>query len=33
LGQAIHERFGELGGVDLPELSREAIGPAVGFGE
>ncbi|OYX55770.1 MAG: plasmid stabilization protein [Brevundimonas subvibrioides] len=32
LGQAINERFGALGGVDLPDLSREAIRP-VDFGE
>ena len=25
LGHAIHERFGALGGVDLPEIQREAI--------
>lgn len=24
-GQAIHQRFARLGGVDLPEVSREAI--------
>lgn len=24
LAQAIHERFGSLGGVDLPDLSRDA---------
>jgi plasmid stability protein len=33
LGQAINERFGELGGVDLPDLPREAIRPPVAFGE
>jgi len=32
LGQAINERFGALGGVDLPDLPREAI-RAVDFGE
>ena len=32
LGQAINERFGALGGVDLPALPREAI-RAVDFGE
>ena len=33
LGQAIHERFGALGGVDLPDVPREPIRPAVDFGE
>lgn len=33
LGQAIHERFGALGGVDLPDLRRDAIRPPVEFGE
>ena len=33
LGQAINERFGALGGVDLPDLPREAIRPPVDFGE
>lgn len=33
LGQAIHERFRVLGGVDLPDVPREAIRPAVDFGE
>ena len=32
LGQAIHERFGALGGVDLPDRPREPI-RAVDFGE
>ena len=31
--QAINERFGVLGGVDLPDLPREAIRPPVDFGE
>lgn len=30
--QAIHERFGPLGGVDLPDTPREAIRPPVDFG-
>ncbi|MBV9556772.1 MAG: plasmid stabilization protein [Pseudolabrys sp.] len=33
LGQAIRERFGALGGVDLPDVPREPIRPAVDFGE
>jgi plasmid stability protein len=33
LGQAIHERFGALGGVDLPEVPREAIRKPMDFGE
>ncbi len=33
LGQAINERFGELGGVDLPATPREAMRPPVDFGE
>ena len=33
LGQAIHERFAALGGIDLPELPREPIRPPVDFGE
>jgi len=33
LGQAINERFGLLGGVDLPDVPREAIRPPVDFGE
>ena len=33
LAQAIHERFGPLGGVDLPPMSREAIRQPVDFGE
>jgi plasmid stability protein len=33
LGQAINERFGALGGVDLPVAPREEIRPAVDFGE
>jgi plasmid stability protein len=33
LAQAIHERFGPLGGVDLPPMPREAIRPPVDFGE
>ncbi|MBN9506881.1 MAG: plasmid stabilization protein [Altererythrobacter sp.] len=32
LGQAIHERFGPLGGVDLPDVPREAIREPVDFG-
>ncbi|GGC03629.1 plasmid stabilization protein [Novosphingobium endophyticum] len=32
LGQAIHDRFGALGGVDLPDVPRESI-RAVDFGE
>ncbi|MBN9553797.1 MAG: plasmid stabilization protein [Alphaproteobacteria bacterium] len=32
LGQAIHERFGPLGGVDLPDVPREAIRKPVDFG-
>ena len=32
LGQAIHERFGPLGGVDLPDVAREAIRQPVDFG-
>ncbi len=32
LGQAIHERFGPLGGVDLPDAPREAIREPVDFG-
>ena len=32
LGQAIHERFGSLGGVDLPDLPREAIRQPADFG-
>lgn len=31
LGQAIHERFGPLGGVDLPDVLREAIREPVDF--
>ena len=33
LGQAIHERFAALGGVDLPSVPREAIRPPVSFDE
>lgn len=33
LAHAIHERFGPLGGVDLPEVPRDAIRPQVDFGE
>ncbi|NBU28307.1 MAG: plasmid stabilization protein [Caulobacteraceae bacterium] len=33
LGQAIHERFGALGGVDLPESPREATRVPLDFGE
>ena len=33
LGQAINARFGELGGVDLPDIPREAIRQPVDFGE
>lgn len=33
LAQAIHERFGALGGVDLPASPREAIRPPVDLGE
>lgn len=32
LGQAIHERFAALGGVDLPDVPREAIRQPVDFG-
>jgi antitoxin FitA len=32
LGQAVSERFAELGGVDLPDTPREAIRPPVEFG-
>lgn len=31
LGQAIRERFGELGGVDLPEMPRDSIRQPVNF--
>ena len=33
LAQAIHRRFGPLGGVELPETPREAIQRLVNFGE
>lgn len=33
LGQAIHDRFAVLGGVDLPDAPREAARPPVDFGE
>ncbi|MGQ0584261.1 MAG: FitA-like ribbon-helix-helix domain-containing protein [Reyranella sp.] len=33
LAQAIHERFGPLGGVDLPVVPRDAIRPPADFGE
>ncbi len=33
LGQAIHEQFGALGGVDLPKVPRDAIRPTADFGE
>ncbi len=33
LGQAINERFGRLGGVDLPDVPREAIRPPADLGE
>ena len=33
LGQAIHERFRLLGGVDLPDVPREAIRQPVDVGE
>jgi plasmid stability protein len=33
LANAIHDRFGALGGVDLPEAPREAIRAPVDFGE
>ncbi len=33
LGQAIHARFAKLGGVDLPEVPREAMREPVDFGE
>ncbi len=33
LGQAIHERFGPLGGVDLPDVPREPIRQPADFGE
>lgn len=32
LGAAIHERFAAQGGVDLAEVAREPIRPAVDFG-
>lgn len=32
LGQAIHERFGPQGGVDLPDVPREAIREPADFG-
>jgi antitoxin FitA len=31
LANAIHDRFGALGGVDLPEVRRDAIRPPAGF--
>ncbi|MEP6832288.1 MAG: plasmid stabilization protein [Gemmatimonas sp.] len=33
LGQAIHERFGVLGRVELPDAPREPIRAPVDFGE
>jgi len=33
LGQAINERFRALDGVELPDMPRDAIRPAVDFGE
>jgi antitoxin FitA len=33
LAHAIHERFGPLGGVDMPDVPREAIRPPADFGE
>ena len=33
LGQAIHERFGALGGVDSPDTPRELMRQPVDFGE
>ena len=33
LGQAIHGRFGALGGIDLAETPREAIRAPMDFGE
>jgi len=33
LGEAIHARFGALGGVDLAAPPRDAIRPPVDFGE
>lgn len=33
LGQAIHERFGVVGGVDLDNVPREAIREPLDFGE
>jgi antitoxin FitA len=33
LARAIHERFGPLGGVDLPDIRREAIRPPADFSE
>ena len=33
LGRAIHDRFAALGGVDLPDVPREAIRPPADFGE
>lgn len=32
LGQAIHKRFGPQGGVDLPDVPREAIREPADFG-
>ena len=31
IGRAIHERFGALGGVDLPDMPREAMRAPVDF--
>lgn len=33
LGQAIHQRFAALGGVELPVVPREALRQPVDFGE
>lgn len=33
LGQAIHERFRALGGVDLPEVPREPIRASIDLDE
>ena len=33
LARAIHERFGKLGGVELPPAPRETIRPPADFGE
>ncbi len=33
LGRAIHDRFAALGGVDVPQVPREAVRPPVDFEE